>query len=213
MPRKNSNARTTTARRPKAKRVPEPQADTEPATTSADDRVWQALRANPGTTAAEIAVAAGVGRSTATKALARLATEGSAVRTSGPTPRAADRWQAADEPATDSKPPVPSVAPDAPTTAKKATADTRSHGPRSTAGSTTTGTKSSRLRPGELHGMVEDFLTERPNMEFTPGDIGRKLNRSSGAVANALVKLTEKGVAALVCDRPRKYQAASDAGA
>lgn len=212
MPRKNSNARTNTARHPKVKHTPEQQADTESVASSADDRVWQALLANPGTTAAEIAVAASVGRSTASKILGRLANEGSAERKPGSSPRVADRWQAADGSAANAKPPVPDVTTDDAGKPKKPSPDNRSHGPRATDSNAAVATKSSRLRPGELHGMVEDFLTERPNMEFTPGEIGRKLNRSSGAVANALVKLTERGATKLVCERPKKYQAASDKG-
>jgi len=51
------------------------------ARTESEDKLWQALRAHPGRTAAELSVLAEIGKSTAGKILAKWATEGSAVRT------------------------------------------------------------------------------------------------------------------------------------
>jgi hypothetical protein len=61
-----------------------------------------------------------------------------------------------------------------------------------------------RLPKGALHGLVEDFLAEpdRRGNAYTPGEIGRKLDRSQGAVRNTLDKLTEKGTVTLVQTGP-----------
>ncbi|MFC0432251.1 hypothetical protein [Kutzneria buriramensis] len=57
--------------------------------------------------------------------------------------------------------------------------------------------------------MVEDFLAEHRDAAFGPHAIGTALGRSSGAVANALARLTERGVAVQVSERPRRYSAAA----
>ncbi|MGH3833672.1 MAG: MarR family transcriptional regulator, partial [Pseudonocardiaceae bacterium] len=67
--------------------------------TAAEDKLWAALHAHPASTASDLAVHAGIGRSTAGKILAAWATDGSATRTSGPTQagrRAADTWTITD---------------------------------------------------------------------------------------------------------------------
>jgi hypothetical protein len=66
-----------------------------------------------------------------------------------------------------------------------------------------------RLPQGGLQGLVEDFLAEHPSEAFGPHTIGTALGRSSGAVANALIRLTERGAAVQVSDRPRRYGAAA----
>lgn len=66
-----------------------------------------------------------------------------------------------------------------------------------------------RLPQGGLQGMVEDFLAEHADQEFGPHAIGAALSRSSGAVANALVRLTERGAAVQVSQHPRRYRAAA----
>ncbi|MFF0452984.1 hypothetical protein [Nocardia africana] len=62
-----------------------------------------------------------------------------------------------------------------------------------------------RLAPGALRGEVEDYLRDAPDKEFTPHEIGKTLGRSSGAVHNALVKLTDLGTARQTCTRPKKF--------
>jgi hypothetical protein len=61
---------------------------------SVRERVWAVLQAHPGTTAAELAAAARVGRSTVSKLMATWAGEDSATATAGATGRAARRWTA-----------------------------------------------------------------------------------------------------------------------
>ena len=62
-------------------------------------------------------------------------------------------------------------------------------------------------RPGQLRDLVEAHLAAHPGTDFTPHQIGRVLDRSSGAVANALDRLTALGRAHLTSEKPRRYQA------
>lgn len=66
-----------------------------------------------------------------------------------------------------------------------------------------------RLPAGALRGQVEDFLHDNPGKEFTPHQIGKALARSSGAVHNALVKLTDGGTARQTSTAPKKFTLAS----
>ncbi|GAB4588963.1 MarR family transcriptional regulator [Nocardia sp. IFM 10818] len=61
-------------------------------------------------------------------------------------------------------------------------------------------------QPGALRGLVEDWLREHPDQEATPGQISKELNRSSGAIVNALFALVGKGVAVETCERPHKFK-------
>ncbi|MFI7640563.1 MarR family transcriptional regulator [Nonomuraea sp. NPDC049400] len=65
------------------------------------------------------------------------------------------------------------------------------------------------VRPGALRDRVHAHLTEHPGKEFTPYEIGRVLDASSGAVANALDRLVSLGQAALTCERPRRFALAA----
>ncbi|WP_157110471.1 hypothetical protein [Nocardia anaemiae] len=66
-----------------------------------------------------------------------------------------------------------------------------------------------RLASGALRGQVEDFLRDHPEKEFSPHQIGKAITRSSGAVHNALVKLTETGVATQTSAAPKKFRFAA----
>ncbi|WP_166029169.1 TrmB family transcriptional regulator [Streptomyces chilikensis] len=66
---------------------------------------------------------------------------------------------------------------------------------------------SGRLAHGGLRQLVIEHLTAHPGEAFTATRIGRVLERSSGAVANALVTLTKQGRAEQVTERPRTYRA------
>ncbi|MEV7042868.1 hypothetical protein [Amycolatopsis sp. NPDC051061] len=70
--------------------VPEPPAQQTTLTT--EDKVRSALADNPCATTAALAMAAGVGRSTAAKILARWGRDGIALRTAGDGPRNPDTW-------------------------------------------------------------------------------------------------------------------------
>ncbi|PKV76765.1 hypothetical protein [Nocardia fluminea] len=66
-----------------------------------------------------------------------------------------------------------------------------------------------RLPAGALRGQVEDYLRDNPGKEFTPHQIGKALERSSGAVHNALVKLTKDETARQTSTAPKKFTLAS----
>lgn len=145
--------------------------------------VVAALAARPGSTAAVLAEAAGVGQSTASKALAALEASGQASRVAGGRSdngrRQPDRWS-----------PSRSAAP--------------SPGLRPAATSTDEGFP--RLRRGELATLVVEFLATRPTEAVGPVVVAKALKRSGGAVANALGRLTEAGTVKQVGDRPRRYR-------
>ena len=67
-------------------------------------------------------------------------------------------------------------------------------------------TATGRLGNGELRRQVAAYLDENPGPR-TPGTIARALERSAGAVGNALKTLAERGEAELVPGKPARYQA------
>ena len=153
--------------------------------TTTTEAVLAALGSGPAS-AAEVAEAAGIGRSTATKILGALAASGQVERTPGGRDgarRLPDRWAL---PATPEDP-------------------DRSAGDRGEP----QGTESPRLGKGELTGMVAAFLHDHPG-EHSPSAVARALGgRSAGAVGNALGRLAASGQATQTGDRPRRYRAAA----
>ena len=145
------------------------------------EAVLEALAQRPGTTVTELAEAAGIGRSTASKALAALEAEGKVRRLPGGREggrRRADHWappQAA--PSRSAR-----TAPDKPAT--------------------------KRLAPGALGTLVVDYLRAHGSEALGPTAVGKGLGRSQGAVANALVRLAEAGTVVVVNDSPRRYRLA-----
>lgn len=69
------------------------------------------------------------------------------------------------------------------------------------------GGKPERLARGELRTLVLEYLKENPGESFTPTALGKVLRRSSGAVANALVRLStdDDGDVTQVGESPRRY--------
>ncbi|MEU6784636.1 hypothetical protein ABZ912_36030 [Nonomuraea angiospora] len=61
------------------------------------------------------------------------------------------------------------------------------------------------VRPGALRDRVHAHLIAFPDKDFTPYEIGKVLDASSGAVANALDRLVSLGDAVLTCERPRRF--------
>lgn len=147
--------------------------------------VAAALAGRPGSTAAVLAEAAGVGQSTASKALAALEATGQATRVPGGRGdhgrRQPDRWN-----------PLQPAAPN----------------PGLRPAATSTGSDGSRLGRGELAYLVVEFLALRPTEEVGPVAVAKALERSGGAVANALGRLAEAGTVKQVGDRPRRYRLA-----
>ncbi|RMI28968.1 MarR family transcriptional regulator [Nocardia stercoris] len=219
--------------------------------TDAEKALWPTLAAHPGSTAAELADAAGTGASTARAILSRWATVGAALRlrSTEAGPRVADRWtpattepdtaadnddagpltrpepdtdHAAGEP-TDATPlPAPDTSADQPALTvpdgtpgpqQPANGTDDGHSATQAADAPAAGTDAAagqqespvRLAAGALRGQVEDFLRDHPGSEFTPHQIGKTIGRSSGAVHNALEKLTALGTARKTSARPKKY--------
>ncbi|MEV8023035.1 helix-turn-helix domain-containing protein [Streptomyces sp. NPDC086554] len=69
-----------------------------------------------------------------------------------------------------------------------------------------------RLVPGALRQMVIDHLQAHPDEAFTATKISRVIEKSSGAIANALVTLARQGIAEHVSERPRTYRLATPEG-
>ena len=156
---------------------------------ASEQAVLKALAANPDATAAEVAAAAGVGRSTASKVLARLASSGEVRRNEGGRDgarRLPDRFALATaEPA--AKAAKPKAAKDA---KPKAAED--------------------RLKPGQLDGLVLAFLREnKASGPHGPTTVAKALNRSAGATSNCLTRLTEAKEVRQDSDKPRRYSLAA----
>ncbi|MGW6482179.1 helix-turn-helix domain-containing protein [Streptomyces sp. NPDC055059] len=66
-----------------------------------------------------------------------------------------------------------------------------------------------RMAPGALRQKVIDHLQAHPDDAFTATRISRVIERSSGAIANALATLTRQGIAEQVSDTPRTYRLAT----
>lgn len=216
--------------------------------TEAGKSLWSALLEHPDSSAAELAIAAGIGKSTAPKLLTQWLAEGRVTKTPGiahggtrvadrwaivgPTPTGAPEPTGADhniaDPATipmsaETSAEVSVDAPETPDATERpqpgiATADE----PKATAPAENTvrtgtidsppvtlGEKKARLSKGALHGLVEDVFHENPGTALGPSAISSKLQRSSGAVANACARLVEKGVLVRTQDSPKRYALAT----
>jgi hypothetical protein len=146
----------------------------------------EALRASPESTVEDVAGAIGVGRSTAHKYLAALIADGGAQRYAGGREGARklpDRYSlVAAEPEDDGT--------------READRETAGQGAH----------KPTRLRPGELDGLVVGFMRdhadERP---FTPGAVAGALGRSAGAVGTCLERLATRDEVDRVSEKPRRY--------
>lgn len=147
----------------------------------------------PDATAADVAAAAGIGRSTAAKMLARLERSGEARRSAGGKEggrRLPDRWELTAERASQEE-----SATDEP--GSKDAEEPASSG-------------AGRLRPGELDGLVLDYLKKHSREPLGPSAVAKSLQRSSGAVANSLARLTRDERVRQVGERPRRYLVGSD---
>ncbi|HTZ44887.1 MAG TPA: MarR family transcriptional regulator [Jatrophihabitans sp.] len=162
---------------------------------SAGERVREALATHAGSTATELAEAAGLGKSTVGKALAVLEAAGlarrdtPAVEAGGRRPAA--RWS-------------PVAASHSATDGGQRSTDNASgdQSPVDFAGG-------ERLRPGQLGTLVLEYLVAHAQEQVGPAALGKALNRSTGAVANALTRLADSGDAVLVSETPRRYRLAS----
>ncbi|MCP2298370.1 hypothetical protein APR11_004815 [Nocardia amikacinitolerans] len=187
-----------------------------------DRALWAELGNHPGSTTAALADTAGIGVSTARRLLTGWETAGAARSATDTTsPRAAKTWtagSAAPEPAAPAEEAapadrVPDITPEttvaAPTGDDPATPAPVAPAPADDAAAANAESTVERLPAGALRGQVEDFLRDHPGEEFTPHQIGKALDRSSGAVHNALVTLTKHGTARQTSTAPKKFTLAS----
>lgn len=66
-----------------------------------------------------------------------------------------------------------------------------------------------RLGKGGLEALVLEHMAEHPDVEFTSTELSHKLNRSNGAIQNALEKFTGQGKVTRTSERPRRYRHAN----
>ncbi|MDJ0465071.1 hypothetical protein [Streptomyces sp. H27-C3] len=203
--------------------------------TEAQRKALAALADRPGSKAAEIALAAGIGGSTAGKALTALEAHNLAYREHGEKVggrKTADRWyhrpidadpqaptdetEVEADAAPETAAPAPEAAPaEAPAPQADTAAPEADEAPAPEAApeapEADKPAPSTRLARGGLRQMVFEHLEAHPGDEVTAPRLAKALGRSAGAVANALVKLTEQGQADLVGESPRRYRLAGQA--
>ena len=185
-----------------------PARNTTRETRPAVELVTEALAASPGSTAAGLAVLAGLGQSTVAKVLAAMEVAGTSRREVAapvggrrpaacwylvtPTPPA----RAGKSRAAGAKPAIRSTM-----TAPAASGDAGSEGVGSGV----------RLRPGQLGTLVLEYLLAHAEQEqgLSPTAVANSLGRSSGAVANAMAKFAATGDAVLISETPRRYRIAT----
>lgn len=160
------------------------------------DTVAAVLAAQPGATAAELADAAGIGRSTAAKVLAAMEQQGTARRVLGGRDggrRLADRWHPAGSAAEEVSPAEPPIVDGGEPGAVEAELAEATSG---------------RLGKGALRSLVLDYLVAHAGPEgLGPTAVAKGLGgRSSGAVGNALARLEADGRARLASESPRRYR-------
>jgi hypothetical protein len=139
----------------------------------AKQAILDVLKVQPQASVAQIAVSAGVGRSTAGKLLAQLASDGEVHRTEGGRDgnrRQPDLWSLAGQQ------PAANEADAKPATDDKPSGDT------------------SRLKPGELEPLVLAYLKENADSgPHGPTAVANALERSSGAVASCPARPRQAG--------------------
>ncbi|TQE33161.1 TrmB family transcriptional regulator [Streptomyces ipomoeae] len=177
-----------------------------------EQKALTALAEHSGATAAQIAEYAGIGGSTAGKALTKLESLNLAYREHGEKDGArkvADRWYhrpVEAEPEGPVADEAPALGADAADTAPEA-AEAAQEAPAAEAAAGAPAT-TTRLARGGLRQMVYEHLAAHPADEVTAPRLAKVLGRSAGAVANALAKLKDQGQADLVGESPRRYRLA-----
>jgi hypothetical protein len=155
---------------------------------NSEQAILAAFAAQPEMTAAEVAGIAKLGRSTASKVLARLADSGKVARVRGGRDgarRLPDRFSLSGKP-------------------------TRATKRQAAAGAATNGSSGGRLKPGQLDGLVIAFLKKNADSSpHSPTGVANALQRSSGAVGNCLVRLARAKQVRQDSDKPRRYSLAA----
>ena len=166
----------------------------ETKTPPAKQTILEVLKVQPQVSVAQIAVSAGVGRSTAGKLLAQLESDGEVRRTEGGRDgkrRLPDLWSlGSQQPATKA--------------ANAKPADATDGKPSVVSG------KPDRLKAGGLDPIVLAYLkANADSAPHAPTTVAKALERSSGAVGNCLVRLADAKKVKQVSDKPRRYSLAS----
>jgi DNA-binding MarR family transcriptional regulator len=164
------------------------------------ESIIKELKDHPGATTVEVATALGIGKSTATRYLAELEVEGTATRVPAGWEdgrRFPDRWSAAVT--------ATEVPASTPKTKRVDRVEAKPAANPSVDGVATDGA-SGRLTKGVLAALVLDYLAAQPTESFGPSAIGKALDRSGGAVSNALAKMAAQGEVDLVGEKPRRYR-------
>lgn len=166
-------------------------------TPSAKQAILEVLSVEPQASVAQIAVSAGVGRSTASKLLAQLESDRRVRRSEGGRDgkrRLPDLWSLADQ------------QPAASGAVKAKPASGRSARRPAVAN----GNGGERLKAGGLDQLVLDYIEKNADSgPHGPVAVAKALGRSSGAVANCLARLAEAKKVREVSDKPRRYSLAA----
>jgi hypothetical protein len=64
-----------------------------------------------------------------------------------------------------------------------------------------------RLGQGQLHELALEHMRAHPEQEWTATGVAKEIGRSSGAIANAMVTMVNRGEAEMTCAAPRRYRA------
>jgi hypothetical protein len=70
-----------------------------------------------------------------------------------------------------------------------------------------------RLGKGGLEALVLGHMKLHPKVEFTSTELSHKLERSNGAIQNALEKFAKAGTVKRTSERPRRYRYAGEKAA
>ncbi|HEX7298884.1 MAG TPA: hypothetical protein VF257_07735 [Solirubrobacteraceae bacterium] len=73
------------------------------------------------------------------------------------------------------------------------------------------GAATQRLRPGQLDGLVLDYIDAQGTDAMGATAVAKALGRSAGAVGNCLSRLATAGRVRQVSDKPRRYSSAASA--
>ena len=172
-------------------------------TPNTKQAIIEVLTAAPQATAAQVSVSAGVGRSTAGKMLAQLESDGEVRRTEGGREgnrRLPDVWSLVGKQPADAAGEGKSP---------KAPADDKPAGRKGEPTGSASEPEGGKLKPGGLDPLVMGYLKD--NADRGPHgstEISKALQRSSGAVGNCLVRLTDAKKVKLVNEKPRRYSIA-----
>ncbi len=165
-------------------------------TPPAKPAILEVLKVEPQATVAQIAVSAGVGRSTAGKLLAQLECDGEVRRTAGGrhgNRRLPDIWSLTDGPS-----------------ASSGTQPKPASGRSDDKPGAANGDADRRLKAGGLEPLVLDYLKKNADSgPHGPGVVAKALDRSSGAVGNCLNRLVTSKQVRQASDKPRRYSLAA----